>query len=354
VRLEDLNKPSIPIAYGLLILEVTTERGVAREKMLAGLGIAPELLQTPDARLTLLQAGQLLYRALKLVDDPALGYEIGLRSSLTSHGFIGYGVMSAPSLREATEFGSKFLPLRLPNLSIRLLTEGAQGVIDVTETTPLGDVRRVMFDLFLVGLWRMVPALTQGALKRPDVELRFDYPEPDYYARYRERLPRMRFATGANQIRFPAEFLDRPLYSANAVTAELVTQQLERELSLLGFTRDLAGRVRAALVLGRGGYPSLDKVASRLHVSPRTLKRKLQQHGTSFQLLLDEARRRDSLRLIEDPTLTLAAVGERVGYSDPASFTRAFRKWTQQTPSAYRAGLAQKRSSSVPVAIQRR
>jgi AraC-like DNA-binding protein len=338
LRAEDLAKPAIPVAYGQLMLEVAAERGVAREAMLAGLRLPAGLLETPDARLTLLQGGQMLMRTLKLTGDTAIGYEIGLRSSLTTHGFIGYGVMSSPTLRQAAELGGKFLQLRLPNLSLRVLIQDTQGVLDVAETTPLGDVRRCMFDLFLVGLWRMAPALTGGG--RPEVELWFDYPEPDYYARYRERLPRMRFAMGANQVRFPVALFDRPLLAANAVTAQLVTQTLERELSLMGYSADLLDRVRAALVAGRRGYPSLTGVASRLHVSPRTLKRKLQLHGASFQRLLDDARRRDCIRLMGDPTLSLADIAQRVGYSDPASFTRAFRKWTRQTPSAFRVGLA--------------
>src|SRR5690606_35576413 len=115
----------------------------------------PRLLDAPDARLSLVQASQLLLRAVKLTGDPALGYEIGLNSGLTTHGFLGYGVMSRSTLREAITFGTGFLKLRLPNLAMRLFTDGDQGVLEVTETTPQRAVRELVFDLFLVGIARM-------------------------------------------------------------------------------------------------------------------------------------------------------------------------------------------------------
>src|SRR5690348_7461930 len=152
---EDLAKPAVPVVYGLLILDLAEKRGVGRETLLAGLNIPAALLETADARLSLVQAGQLLYRGMKLTGDPALGYEIGLNSNLTTHGFIGYGMMSNPTARQAIEFGAKFLQLRLPNLSLQLLTEKGTAVVEVTETVSLGAVRQLMFDLFLVGIARI-------------------------------------------------------------------------------------------------------------------------------------------------------------------------------------------------------
>jgi AraC-like DNA-binding protein len=339
VKTDDLLKPAVPVVYGLLILQLAAERGVSRERMLDGLNLPPRLLDTPDARLSLVQASQLLLRAVKLSNDPALGYEIGLNSGLTTHGFIGYGVMSHGTLREALAFGTGFLKLRLPNLSMRLFTDGARGVLEVTETTPQRAVRELVFDLFLVGIARMAQQIT-GEQAAQWIELWFDYPEPPYHARYRDRLPRMRFAMGANQLRFPAAFLDQPLATANAVTAKLVQEQCERELAVLGFSDDFGGRVRALLAVADAGYPDLGAAAERLGTSPRTLKRRLLQHGLRYSQLLDEARKRDSIRLLADPTLSIEQIAERVGYTDPANFTRAFRKWTGTTPSRHRSTLA--------------
>lgn len=335
MKLEDLHKPAVPVAYGRLILEVAGKLGVSAESLLDGQGIAPELLDNPEARLSMLQANNLLYRALRRSGNPALGYEIGLHSGLTTHGFIGYGLMSHRSLREGVSFGARFLQLRLPNLSLRLFEDGEQGVIEVRETLPLGSVRQCMLDLFLVGIWQMANYFAPEEM-RNRVELCFDSPEPAYYASYRNRLPPARFAMPANQLRFPARVLDLPLRTADPITAQLVTRQCEQELSRLGYAKDLLVQVRALLVGRNGEYPDLEQLAAALHVSSRTLKRRLQDHGLSFQALLDEVRRRDALDLLADPTLGIEEIARRIGYGDPANFTRAFRRWTGQSPSAFR------------------
>src|SRR3546814_2203962 len=85
-------------------------------------------------------------------------------------------------------------------------------------------------------------------MQAADVELWCDYPQPSYYAGYRQRLPPMRFGKASNQVRFPAAILDIALPMANAIAVSQVTAQLERELAILGETEDLLDRVRATLI----------------------------------------------------------------------------------------------------------
>jgi AraC-like DNA-binding protein len=331
---DELTKPTVPLAYVLLTLQLAAERGVGRDAMLKDLDIGPELLEQPDTRIGLLRYGRLCLRALALTNEPALGYEFGLRNNLTTHGFYGFGVMSQTTVRDSLEFAVRFASLRMPGWTLRLFTEGDRGVVEAREAVPFGILRQYALDMMLISLFKS----HQPFMAAPEsTELWFDCEEPAYYARYRDQLPRVRFSAGANQIRFPAEWLTRPLTTANAVTARLVARECERELALLGHTEDLLERVRATLVNDRGRYPDLATVAKRLYMSDRTLKRRLQKHSISFQQLLDEARKRDSIRLLEDPTLNLEEIAERLGYSASANFARAFRKWTGHSPGDFRA-----------------
>jgi AraC-like DNA-binding protein len=335
MRALDFTKPSVPVAYALLTIELATERGVAREALLKALDIGPDLLERPDARLSMLQYGALIGRSLHLTNDPALGYEFGLRCNLTIHGFMGLGVISHPTVREAVEFAVKFVRLSTPIYSVRFFVDGVYGVIDVGEATPFGPLRQYAFEIFLVSWARM--ARTLAGPRDIEVELWFDSPQPHYYQAYRDRLPPVRFAMGANQLRFPARYLEFSPETANPNTAQLVTDQCDRELRILGHSEDLLARVRALLVNERGEYQGLEAVSAKLFVSGRTLKRQLQQRGFSFRQLLEEARHQHSIRLLRDPTLTVSMVADRLGYVDTGNFTRAFRKWTGTTPGAYRA-----------------
>ena len=86
----------------------------------------------------------------------------------------------------------------------------------------------------------------------------------------------------------------------------------------------------------REGYPSLEDISQRLNMTTRTLRRKLDEEGTNFKVLLEEAKRRDAIQLLDDRNLEIQRVATLLGYQDPANFTRAFRQWTGQTPSQYR------------------
>lgn len=334
MKTSELAKPTVASTYVLQTLQLAQDRGVSPARMLAGLDISAEQLEQPDARLGLFKYGTLCLRALQLTGEPALGYEFGLRSSLTAHGFFGFGLMCQPTLRAAIEFATRFFaPLRAPGWDARFLIEDGQAISHIFETVPYGILRQYALDMLMVSLVTTFRALLPP---QPAIELWFDCEEPAYYARYRARLPAVRFNAGANQLRLPQAYLDLRIDTANASSARLIERECERELALLGRTDDLLQRVRAALLHPGEGYPDLPQMAERLHLTPRTLVRRLHEHGTSFQALLDEARHRDSLRLLQDPTLTLADIAMRVGFSTPANFSRAFRGWTGATPGRFR------------------
>lgn len=86
---EELTKPTVPLAYVALTLQLAAERGVGRDAMLKDLELSPSLLEQPDTRIGLLLYGRICLRALQLTNEPALGYEFGLRNNLTTHGFYG-------------------------------------------------------------------------------------------------------------------------------------------------------------------------------------------------------------------------------------------------------------------------
>lgn len=100
---------------------------------------------------------------------------------------------------------------------------------------------------------------------------------------------------------------------------------------------DILARVRSELVTGESaGYPALGDIAARLHLSERSLKRRLQQAGAGYRELLEDARRRDAQRLLLHSDADIQAVAGQLGYVNPANFTRAFRRWTGEAPSDYR------------------
>jgi AraC-like DNA-binding protein len=154
----------------------------------------------------------------------------------------------------------------------------------------------------------------------------------------------VRYDQPANELDFDAAVLDWPLTTADPAALQLAREQCERALEALGFDGGIVARVRPLISRSGGGFRSLDEVAARLHVSPRTLKRRLAERATTFSTLLDQARLERAQRLLASPRLSLEEIAERAGYSDVTNFTRAFRRWTGTTPAAYRRSLPADRS----------
>jgi AraC-like DNA-binding protein len=259
-----------------------------------------------------------------------------MQMRISAHGWLGFAAMTSSSVREALELAVRFAPTRTPAIALRVAEDGAAASLVLEERVALGGARETILVALLVGIWQIGNAIT-GRELAGDADLAF--PAPRWFERFRDRFPgAVRFDRPTNQLVFPAATLDVPLVLADPAALRLAREQCERELGALRTGDDFAGRVRGALVGAGGPFPTLEQVARTLHVSPRTLKRRLAERGTSFSELLDELRRDRALLLLRSSDVSLDAVAERLGYSDVANFTRAFRRWTGTTPGAFRRG----------------
>ncbi len=334
----DLLRPVIPVAYPLLLLDILREHGVAIEPLIADCGIYRHDLENVEGRITPTQFAQLVTLGEQLSGHPALGYEMGLRMRLTTHGDLGYALLSSSTLGDALSLGQKFMPLRSRALHMRHRTEGEHVVIEFSERFDLGPLRQFTFESLLIGLYRAAHWLQGGV----PIHINVDWPRPDYHARYEQAIPPMQFNQATVQLRLPVRALQIPLAQADATAARQAVQRCERELALLDEYRTTTERLYQLLQDHPGRYPDLETCAQRLLLSTRTLKRRLQDEGVCYQKILDDVRLRDARRLLKTTQLGLEEIARLLGYADPANFSRAFRKWTGSPPRAYR----EQRSSS--------
>jgi AraC-like DNA-binding protein len=334
----DRSAPAVPVEFARLILTMTAERGIPRARMLDGLAIPEALINTDGEDLSIDQHEALLRRAIDLFEgEGGVAYELALRIGLTTHALVGYALLSQMTIGDAVRMGVEFSQIVVPVYRGELTIEDGSAIIDISMDMPIEEsLYRYAYDLALVSVWSGMRGLMGGTW--PDVELWFNYPEPEYHAAYRERLPACRFDMGANQICFPAAQLDKRINTGDPVMAQLMLEraQREREVRMRQASKDIVTLVSGRLQRGDGGYPGLENVAAQLCMSTRTLKRKLQQSGSGFQVLLDAARQRDAVRLLGQSGQSVEEIATWLGFAEPASFTHAFRRWTGTTPSEWR------------------
>jgi AraC-like DNA-binding protein len=323
----------LPGVYALDVVDLAGRWGVRPEAMLDGLGLSRDALRDPAARVPIEVAAELVARAQRLTGEPALAVYMGMQMRLSSHGFLGFAAMTAGTLREAIALAVRFSATRTTALGLQTYVEGDTAALVIEEHEALGGMREFAVLSLIVGLWQIGQALTGQVL--PGVaEVRFPAPA------YASTVPylaheRIRFAQPANRLVFPAALLDLPFKSADPVAMQLARAQCERELAAL-VDAGFPGRVRAAVGVD-DGVRSVVEVARQLHVSTRTLKRRLAEHGTTFTEIADDVRRQRALLLLENRELSISEIASRLGYTEVPNFTRAFKRWTGKTPAAYRS-----------------
>lgn len=329
---------TIPASYALSLVTLMVERGHTADNVLANTQLSRDQLQDQRAQVGAWQYAVLLTNAMRLDGDHGLAYELGLRSQVTKHGFVGFGLISCATLREAIEFSERYFRARVPAFTNVMSVAGDEVVIELRETLPLGPYRAFVMDLVVVELCSLFAKVLglDPSVSGWMSEIRVPHAEPAAYARYRDRLPPFRFNQPAVEIRFPSRMLDEPIATADPVSVQLAIERCEQEMSRQAASSGVRGQVMGQLSCQDGRYPELHEVAARLHLSERTLKRRLQAEGCSFQALLDEVRRNDAQRLLSNPQLAIKQVADAVGYADPANFARAFNKWTGLSPKAWR------------------
>lgn len=328
--------------YAEILFQLAVDKGCSGEALLKEAAIPPRLLRDPDNHLSLDDFERLVRAALAMTGDPALGLHFGERLKFTTHGSLSQAAVSSETIEEALKLLIKYYKIRFSSIDLRFFTDGDDAVIELDELIGLGDLRPFLIEALFVSVMD-VNRLLFGIKLLQGGSCLISYPEPSYGDEYRRHFyDALTFDTGVNQLRFRKDNLALPMALANPVARRLAEQQCEEELRNLGGRESILVRVRRLLENAGDTLPGMEEVAQRLFTTPRTLRRQLQQHDTSFQNLLAEVRLTRAQRMLRQGKRSVDEIALALGYTDPSNFGRAFRKWTGQSPSAYRAqkGLA--------------
>lgn len=191
-----------------------------------------------------------------------------------------------------------------------------------------------IYDAAAATACNIVHDLTGGAVRPQEVLLSRPVPsDPDVYSRY-FRCP-VRFNEGQTCLILRARDMAFRLPSANAKQRETLHTALQRHLAQQ--PQGFAARVKHALrPLLLAGSASHRQVAAHLNMHPRTMGRRLEEEGLTFEQLKDEVRLAVARELLARTDIAVSDVAAALGYATPSAFVRAFRRWTGGSPSAWR------------------
>lgn len=316
--------------------------GVGIDALFEGVGVSPEQMSDPGARLSHRQKIALFGNVQRLTPDPTIGLMAGQRQRISDYGVYGYGVLSSATFGEAIAFGIEHIRLAGPVLEKSFRVEGEVAVFEGHDVIQLGPLLPLVTEFWFSSMQTLISRV----LERPfeAYRLLLPYPAPPHAARYGEVFGYpVQFDAGVMQWHFHAGLLALPLPNANPITADTCADFCARMLETFGEEHALVKTIRLACLNSAGSFPRVDEMAERLHVSPRTLHRRLGEAGTGYQQLLDDVRKRLAVEFLERTGLSVDQIAERSGFSDVSNFRKAFKKWTGQSPAYYRERKAARR-----------
>jgi AraC-like DNA-binding protein len=326
---------TVPIGLVSQLTQLVKRWDVRPSDLMAAVGLEERILEDPFLRIPVPTMCALLDRARTMTGEPGLGYFLGLHTRATLYGYVGFAALAASTVGDAINLGLQFAPIFSTALAADLRVEGRIASITLEERADLGSVRDIVLISMIIGLRELGRA---GTGRDTGGSADFTFPEPAYCARFAHLALNSRFNQPINRIRFDVDVLNYPVVTGDPVAREIARLQCERELAELGMRSRLADRVRRLLA---DEEASLEQIASRLELSPRTMRRRLAAEGVSFSTLVDQTRRDEALRLLRSSRLSVEEVARQLGYTTASTFVRAFHRWTGQTPMQYRraAGL---------------
>lgn len=314
-------------------LELLRERGVSFDS----LNLGPELgaLDDPENRIPHAVAMRLLQMTVRGSRDPALGLHAAEQVRPGNFDVLEFAARSSGTLGEAIETSNRYL---------RLLHDAADFQLEIGP-------EKAIWVCHLRGDLEIPPAAAQLTLatmvlvgrrilgrELSPLEVHFAHEKPDNVTEY-ERVFQcpVRFGQKHDALVIQADDLKLPMPAADAALKAFLDKTAQQLLRGLPTADTWTDRVREQLAQElSGGEPGLSRVAKKLGVAPRTLRRRLQEEGTFYKEVLDKLRQTLAEQYLIERRLTVADVSFLLGFSEPSAFHKAYKRWTGRSPAEAR------------------
>ncbi|MEQ1491569.1 MAG: AraC family transcriptional regulator ligand-binding domain-containing protein [Terricaulis sp.] len=337
-----MTEATVSAGYVKALLDFAVLNGANEKRLLARADISIEALSDQDNRLAFARYVALMREAKADTNNPALALEFGAASDMRKFSVVGLISHASANMMEALVQLNRYGRLVV---DVEGISDGARfNLIDVDGQRWMEDRRANPNDF---------PEMTESTWSRFIVATRRDFPEhtyalaahvthtaPAYRARYDElwQVP-VTFSSHWNAIRSDPSWERVQIQPDNRYVFGVLTERGDALLSGLESSTTVRGKVEALIMpILHTGEVSVETIAAKLNTSRQTLYRQLKDENATFEQVLDDLRHRMALDYIAAKRVSVNETAYLVGFSDPASFSRAFKRWTGKSPREYRGG----------------
>lgn len=322
--------PLIAVRYVRHFFRFMQSRGVGRKALLEGIDLQPEAIDSPDTVLSMHQVMHIVRQAEHMLADERAAFQFGQELDLTRHGLLGFALIRQRDQRELIRMIVQYLRVSLPILDQRFNFSDDSITITLRDPWGLGELRPFMVKVYMGS----IHALASLACSRFSFE--FDFPTRLEGSSWREMVNDCEMTFDADVSRVTMRLSGRPVRDGESELAYYLAGARSKEQVRVDDVMEVVMQVRQQIMNHPGRESALERVAERIGMSPRSLRRQLALAGFSFHDIRNEIRETFATRYLVDTRVPLDRIAERLGYSDQASFTKAYRSWTGRTPGSVR------------------
>lgn len=300
-------------------------------------GIDPKLMRDLSARVSQTKLDKLWFKIAEEIDDPCFGLKLGKFWHPSYMHALGYAWLASSTLRSA--LGRLVRYIHVVNQGVEITLSETDQLVTVSWISPSptgADYWRA--DGALSIIMRMCRANYGDNLDPVEVSLRHGKPTcaGDFFSYF--RCP-VSFDGEFDGLVLTRESVEKNLPGANPLMSQLNDNEMIKYLAKLN-ADDIIQRTKAEIIKQLpDGRASDNIIADSLHMSSRTLQRKLNENGTTFKKLLTDVRKELAMKYIQNRQITLTELSFQLGFSEVSAFSRAFKQWTGNAPRYYRQSL---------------
>ena len=276
--------------------------------------------------------------AVEKTNDPHVGLQMSRLVDLESLGVVGYLSLQQPDLLHLIQTYAYYHGLLHELAQLKAYSLGQQEIIEHGFQNPGEGPGQAASEITIGGIWQVLQKAAVSAIELQEVH--FQHRPPNsmvVYLDYFKGTTEFKFNQDYNRLVFSAGTFSVKTRSPDYQLAKILQGYADQALKDLPGTSAIENEVFPVISsLLPEAKSSLDNVAAKLSIHPRTLQRRLKEKGYVFRDLVESVRKSLALKYLEKTELNFTEIGYLCGFSEPAAFSRAFKRWTGKSPTKYR------------------
>ena len=305
--------------------------------LLANTNIDPMRLTDPNGTVSNKEELTFYKNLLDVSNDPYIYLKAGMTLNIGAYGLWGLALLSSPTIGKAIEFGLQYIGFSYTYNNIDFFNDNHTSSLIITSSQGLGTLEKPMVERDISAIYMIFTALLQNSHPLNHIRVSWKSGGDNESALYKKlfQCPVI-FDCSINEVVFDQSLIAHELPQKNPLTMKLCQLHLDQQLPTIKMNDTVSAQIEQYFIRTPAFKINIHDCAQEFDFSTRHLNRILSNEKTSFKTLLDKFKQKLAEQYLSQTSMKLEEIAERIGYSDAASFSHAFKRWTGNSPRKFR------------------